>query len=55
MADIDDTLRANREGLRDLENISPTNFQRLKDFVTQRRKEVDPDPLNDALARLRVM
>ena len=49
MADIDDTLRANREGLRDLENISPTNFQRLKDFVTQRRKEVDPDPLNDAL------
>ena len=49
MTDIDDTLRANREGLRDLENISPTNFQRLKDFVTQRRKEVDPDPLNDRL------
>ena len=49
MADIDDTLRANRDGLRDLENISPTNFQRLKDFVTKRRTEVDPDPLNDRL------
>jgi hypothetical protein len=52
---IDDVLRANRQGLRELENISPTNFQRMKDFVAKRRGELNKAELNDDMPEIEDM
>jgi hypothetical protein len=50
LADIDDVIRSNLQGLRDLEGVSPSNHQRLKDFVTKRRQEMEG--LNDDLPEI---
>jgi hypothetical protein len=53
LKDIDDALKGNAKGLKDLERISLSNYDVLKGIVTDRRKELAPksahEELNDDL------
>lgn len=50
-ADINDALKANKAGLKDLERISPPNFEKLKTYAVTRREELKGE-LNDPLPDL---
>lgn len=43
-ADIDTAMRANKDGLKHLEWVAPSNYQRLKDVVVKRRQDLAAAP-----------